>query len=70
MTIVEKVISVFDGDFFNSTNDKMLANRIFDITFDRNNIKRCGFHRSKEAVSLHSSMYYSMVSNDNQMVDH
>jgi len=46
----------------------MTANRIFGINFDRNNIKSCGFHRSREAVSLHSSILYSTISVDHQMV--
>jgi hypothetical protein len=28
------------------------------ITFDRNQVESCGFHRSKEDVSMHRLIYY------------
>jgi hypothetical protein len=32
-------------------------NRIFDVTFDRNKIESCGFHRRKEQMKTHRKIY-------------
>jgi hypothetical protein len=38
------------------------------ITFDRKKLESCGFHHSKERVSLHIFMYYSVTWIDNIIV--
>jgi hypothetical protein len=38
----------------------MTANRIIDVTFDRNKIESCGFHRRKEEMKTHRNIYQTV----------
>jgi hypothetical protein len=47
---------------------KSPGNLSLRITFDSNKIESYSFHRSKEAVLLHTFMYYLAISMDHKII--